>query len=61
MYPLSSFALLTTDIDHKQLMILELKRSFGDTDGSRSALNDVLLRWMVGLFKQAVQIWEEVG
>ena len=61
MYPFSSFALLTTDIDHEHLMILELKRSFGDTDGSCSALNNVLFRWMVGLPKQAVQIGEKVG
>ena len=42
-------------------MILELERSFGDTNGSRSALNDVLFRRLVSLSKQAVQIWEEVG
>lgn len=61
MYPLSSFTLLTTHIDHEHFMILELKCSFGDTDCSCTALNDVLFRWFVRFVEQTIQFWEEVG
>lgn len=51
MYPLSSFTLLATDVDHEHLVVLELKGSFSDTDRTRPTLNDVLFRWLIIVMK----------
>ena len=58
MNPLPPLALLATHIDHKHLMVPEIKARFCDADRASSTVNDVLLVWSIVGFKEPVQIRE---
>jgi len=60
MYPLSSLALLSADVHHKHLMVLQLKDGFCDSNGPRTTADDILLWGHILGIKQPIQVRIEV-
>lgn len=62
MYPLSSLALLSTDVDHAELAVLQFELRFRYTNRSGAAVNNVflvgLILWVEQPFKIRVEIWQ---
>lgn len=61
MNPFSSLALLSTDIDHKHLMITQLEECLCDTNCSRTGMDDILFVGGICWVEKAVKVGKEVN